>query len=268
MEKRNEALIERGYACAIRDIFAMNGITDFEIIRMSGENGQELKLFEAMAGRPLNREDAILLSPFTESEIIDLIENSTTTKELEGFQSRQTKAGIRHYNVHYCSDDPICTETIDYPLPDHADTSSAFHSDYEEIVRDALLDNIAGITKWLNKGTEDFLEFRSIANNFIGSGMVCNDILIQKRRTRDVVVILWRKKAEAPDSAPDFVILTAYPDITDRAITAVPTGCDIRAALHETDAYRYGSEAERALMDQKALRGLLHCEKCPPPSET
>ena len=258
MEKLKEVLIDRGCVCTLIDIFTMKGITDFKTIRITGEDGQELKPFEPMAGRPLGRGDAIVLSPFTGSDIQELIEASDTDEELEAFRSRQTKEGIYHYNIHYCPDDPICTEMIDHILPDSVDTSSAFDCDHIPIIQDAFLDNVAGVAKWLCDGKEKYLEFRAIDNDYIGSGMLRNDTMIREMKTKDVVVILQRKEPDEPGSDPDFVVLTAYPDITERALTATPTGRDIRPALHETDAYRYGDEAARYLMDQKVLRGLTH----------
>lgn len=258
MEKLNEVFIDRGSICTICDIFAMKGITDYRIIKMTGEDGQELKPFESMAGKPLGRLDAIVISPFTESEIQELIEASNTGEDLKTFWRRQTEEGIRHYNTHYCPDDPICPETINYMLPGSVDTSSSFNDNYDDIIQDAILDNIIGIGEWLYGGKEAYLEFRSIHNNYIGSGMIRNGIIIQERKTKDIVVILGRKESERPEAAPDFIIISAFPDITERALTAVPTGRDIRPAIHETDAYKQGSDEERRLLDQKVLNGLSH----------
>lgn len=260
MEKKlneNEVLIERNFVSTIRDIFTMKNITNYKIIRMTGEDGLELKPFEPMSGRPLGRKDAIVISPFTESEIQELIKASTTDEELEAFQSSRTKEGIRHYNVHYSPDDPICAETIDYFLPDGVDTSSAFIHDSHDIIREAILDNSRGISKWICDTKEDYLEFRAIDSNYIGSGIIRNTAMIREMKTKDVVVILARNEPEHSDDL-DFVLLTAYPDITERALTAVPTGRDIRADLHETNAYKQADEAEKRLLDQKVLRGLTH----------
>lgn len=256
MEKMYGVLIERNYVCTIRDIFTMKGIANHRIVRMTGEDGQELKPFEPMAGRPLGRDDAIVISQFTESEIQDLIGASVTDKKLEAFRSRQTEDGIRHYNIHYSSDGPICAETVGYMLPDNADTSSSFDGSYDDIVRDALFDNVSGIVKWLCDEKEDFLEFRAIDNHYIGSGILRNDVMIREMKTKDIVIVLERDEPGHSDCG--FVILTAYPDITDRAATAVPTGRDIRPELHESNAYKQGDDAERRLLDQKVLRGLTH----------
>lgn len=258
MEKLNEALIERGYVCTIIDIFTMKGITDHRIVKMSGEDGQELEPFEPMAGRRLGRQDAVVISQFTEAEIDELIEGSYTDEGLGAFQSRQTEEGIRHYNIHYASDDPICAETIDYMLPDNVDTSSSFSGDYQKIIQDAVLDNVASIAKWLCESKGPFLGFRVIENDYIGSGMIRDDIMIREMKTKDVVVILERKDPDGPGSDSDFMILTAYPDITERALTAVPTGRDIRADIHETNTYKQADGAEKRLLDQKVLRGLTH----------
>lgn len=257
MEKSNEALIERGYVCTIIDIFTMKGITDHRIVKMSGEDGQELEPFEPMAGRRLGRQDAVVISQFTEAEIDELIEGSYTDEGLGAFQSRQTEEGIRHYNIHYASDDPICAETINYMLPDNVDTSSAFDSDHEGIILDALLDNVSGIAKWSCDEKEDYLEFRAIDNNYIGHGMIRDNVMIREMKTKDIVVILARSEPEHSDDC-GFVVLTAYPDITERALTAVPTGRDIRADLHETNTYKQADGAEKRLLDQKVLRGLTH----------
>lgn len=251
-KKTHETLIERKYVCTIRDIFDMKGIADYRLVRMSGEDGQELKPFEPMAGRPLGRNDAVVISQFTASEIQNFIEDSMTNEALEAFQAEQTKEGIQHYNVHYCSDDPICTETIDYILPDGVDTSSSFDGNYSEIIQDALFDNTTGIAKWLEDEKEEFLEFRAIADKYIGSGIMRNDIMIREMKTKDVVVILERNEDK------DFLITTAYPDITERAKTAVPTGRDIRPCIHETNTYKQGDAVERYLLEQKVLRGITH----------
>lgn len=252
MEKMHEVLIERKYVCTLRDIFTMKGIIDHKLIRMSSEDDPERKPYESMAGRILGRQDAVVISQFSEAEIRKVIEESDTDRELGSFRSEQTKEGIRHYNIHYCSDDPICIGTIDYALPDSVDTSSSFSSDYQRIIQDAFLDNVAGITKWLYESQRQFLEFRAIENVYIGSGMVRNDIMIREMKTKDVVIILER------DTGHDFLITTAYPDITERAETAVPTGRDISSYIHETSAYRYGTPAERYLLDQKITNGLTH----------
>lgn len=254
----HEVVIERSNVCTLRDIFAIKGVADFKIIRMSGENGQQLKPFEAMAGRKLGREDAVVISQFTEAEIDELIEGSYTDEGLEAFQSRQTEEGIRHYNIHYASDDPICAETIDHILPDNVDTSSSFSGDYQKIIQDAVLDNVSSIAKWLCESKEPFLGFRVIENDYIGSGMIHDDIMIREMKTKDVVVILERKDPDRPGSDSDFMILTAYPDITDRAITAVPTGRDIRPYMHGSNAYKQADGAEKRLLDQKIRRGLTH----------
>ena len=144
--KMHEVLIKRAYVCTLRDIFTLKGIENYKLIRMTGKHGQQLKPFEAMAGRKLDRDDAVVISQFSEAEIRKVIEGSNTDRDLESFRSEQTKKGIRHYNIHYCSDNPICTETIDYALPDSIDTSSSFNSDYQKIIQDACLDNIKGIT--------------------------------------------------------------------------------------------------------------------------
>lgn len=256
MEKMHEVLIERSHVCTIRDIFTIRGITDYKIIRTSGEDGQELKPYEAMAGRGLGRRDAVVISQFTETEIHDLLEESTNDETLEAFQIERTKEGIRHYNIHYCNDDPICVETIDYTLPDGVDTSSSFDGNYDEIIRDALWDSISEIARWLCNEEEYFFEFRAIDNRYIGSGIMRNDVMIREMKTKDVVVILERD--EPGHSESGFLILTAYPDITDRAETAFPTGRDIRPCIHETNAYKYGSATERYLLDQKVLRGITH----------
>ena len=237
--KMHEALIERGHVCTIQDIFTIKGIVDYKLIRMTGDDGQELKPYEAMAGRPLTRHDAIVISQFTETE---------------------TKEGIQHYNIHYSSDHPICAETVDYAIPDGIDTSSSFDGGYDglydRIIRDALWDSVSKVAWWLCEEKEDFLEFRSINNHYIGSGIIRNDVMIREMKTKDIVVILERDRSEQNEAG--FLILTAYPDITDRAETAVPTGRDLRPDLHESNAYKYGSAAERRLLDQKALNGLTH----------
>lgn len=69
MEKMQEILIARGCICTITDTFTIKGIKNFKIIKMTGKDSQELKPFEPMADKPLGRLDAILISPFTESEI-------------------------------------------------------------------------------------------------------------------------------------------------------------------------------------------------------
>ena len=121
--KMHEVVIERSNVCTLRDIFAIKGVADFKIIRMSGENGQQLKPFEAMAGRKLGREDAVVISRYTKKEIERSLTRASTDSALRSFRSEQTKEGIRNYNIHYCSDDPICIETIDYMLPESVDTS-------------------------------------------------------------------------------------------------------------------------------------------------
>ena len=258
--KMHEALIERGHVCTIRDIFTIKGIVDFKLIRMTGDDGQELKPYEAMAGRPLTRYDAIVISQFTETEIQDLIEDAMYDEALQALWSERTKEGIRHYNIHYSSDDPICAETVDYAIPDGIDTSSSFDGGYDglydRIIRDALWDSVSKVAWWLCEEKEDFLEFRSINNHYIGSGIIRNDVMIREMKTKDVVVILERDRSEQNEAG--FLILTAYPDITDRAETAVPTGRDLRPDLHESNSYKYGSAAEKRLLDQKALNGLTH----------
>ena len=135
--KMHEVVIERSNVCTLRDIFAMKGITDYKIIRMSGENGQQLKPFEATVGRKLGRDDAVVISHYAKSEIEKILDEASTDSTLRSFRSEQTKEGIRNYNIHYCSDDPICIETIDYVLPESVDTSSSFNGDSREIVQDA-----------------------------------------------------------------------------------------------------------------------------------
>lgn len=250
--KMHEVVIERSNICTLRDIFAMKGVTDFKIIRMTGENGQQLKPFEAMAGRKLGRDDAVVISGYTESEIEKILDEANTDSALRSFKSEQTKEGIRHYNIHYSSDDPICIETINYELPDSVDTSSAFNGDYREIVQDACLDNIKGITNWIYESQEPFLEFRTIEDSYIGSGIIRRDDMIREMKTKDVVVVLER------NNECDFLITTAYPDITERAVTAVPTGRDIRPDLHESNAYKQGDDTERYLFDQKITNGITH----------
>lgn len=250
--KMHEVVIERSNVCTLRDIFAMKGITDYKIIRMSGENGQQLKPFEATVGRKLGRDDAVVISHYAKSEIEKILDEASTDSTLRSFRSEQTKEGIRNYNIHYCSDDPICIETIDYVLPESVDTSSSFNGDYREIVQDACLDNTGGITNWIYESQEPFLEFRAIENDYIGSGMIRREDVIREIKTKDVVVVLER------DDERDFLILTAYPDITERAVTAVPTGRDLRPALHESNAYKQGDDTERYLLDQKILNGITH----------
>lgn len=255
-KKMHEVLIERRYVCTLRDIFTTKGIVKYKLIRMSGNDGQELKPYEAMAGRPLDKYDAVVISQFTETEIQDLIEESMNDEALGAFQAARTKEGIRHYNTHYCSDDPICAETIDYALPDGVDTSSSFDGSYKDIVQDALWDSLFEVVRWLCDEREDFLEFRTIDNSYIGSGIIRNDVMIREMKTKDVVVILERD--EPGHSESGFIILTAYPDITERAETAMPTGRDIRPDLHETNAYKQGDVTEKHLLDQKILNGLTH----------
>ena len=250
--KMHEVVIERSNVCTLRDIFAIKGVADFKIIRMSGENGQQLKPFEAMAGRKLGREDAVVISRYTKKEIEISLTRASTDSALRSFRSEQTKEGIRNYNIHYCSDDPICIETIDYMLPESVDTSSSFNGDYRKIVQDACLDNARGITDWIYESQEPFLEFRTIEDNYIGSGMIRRDDMIREIQTKNVVVVLER------NDECDFLITTAYPDITERAVTAVPTGRDIRPALHESNAYKQGDDTDRYLLDQKILNGITH----------
>ena len=129
--KMHEALIERGHVCTIRDIFTIKGVVDYKLIRMTGDDGQELKPYETMAGRPLTRHDAIVISQFTETEIQDLIEEAMYDEALQALWSERTKEGIQHYNIHYSSDHPICAETVDYAIPDGIDTSSSFDGGYD-----------------------------------------------------------------------------------------------------------------------------------------
>ena len=208
----------------------------------------------------MTRYDAIVISQFTETEIQDLIEDAMYDEALQALWSEGTKEGIRHYNIHYSSDHPICAETLDYAIPDGIDTSSSFDGGYDglydRIIRDAFWDSVSKVAWWLCEEKEDFLEFRSINNHYIGSGVIRNDVMIREMKTKDVVVILERDRSEQNEAG--FLILTAYPDITDRAETAVPTGRDLRPDLHESNAYKYGSAAEKRLLDQKALNGLTH----------
>lgn len=137
-------------------------------------------------------------------------------------------------------------------LPESVDTSSSFNGDYRKIVQDACLDNARGITDWIYESQEPFLEFRTIEDNYIGSGMIRRDDMIREIQTKNVVVVLER------NDECDFLITTAYPDITERAVTAVPTGRDIRPALHESNAYKQGDDTDRYLLDQKILNGITH----------
>lgn len=254
--KMHEVLIERAYVCTLRDIFTLKGIEDYKLIRMSGDDGQELKPYEAMAGRALNKYDAIVISPFTGSEIQDLIEESIYDEALDAFRIERTIEGMRHYNIHYSSDCPLCPETVDYVLPEGVGTSSSFDSNYDEIIQDALWDSLNEVARWLCEEKEDFLEFRAIDNRYIGSGIIRNDVMLREMKTKDVVVILERDEPEHREAG--FVILIAYPDITERAVTAVPTGRDIRPDLHESNTYKQGNDTERYLLDQKILNGLTH----------
>ena len=107
--------------------------------------------------------------------------------------------------------------------------------------------NMQRLYDWLSGDTRDEIEFEYTAwepGRYTGSGIYSNP---KNRKIAEYVSKTVNVRLEKNDSTPGgFAFITAFPQIDEQA---VPTGRDISADLHKTNAYRDADPIQQLVYD-------------------
>lgn len=94
-------LIRRTWTGVLQDYFNMKNING-KVVRMRTKRDHEvLEPYEKLFNRPLGRMDAIVISPLTESEIINITNNYYDNEELRAYQDKMNEEGLKDHYENY-----------------------------------------------------------------------------------------------------------------------------------------------------------------------
>lgn len=217
-------------------------------------------------------------SRFTEQELHELVDDAYVLPHkhdsLLYYQLCKTIEGVKYYNRHYAGPDIIATEPIDYYLMDCPDAYATFStSNVYEIFSQILDDNKKKISNWSLTEQASFLEVRAVAPDWVAAGLWVTQDWIREIQTKDMVAILYKPNSNTRKATTEtaehqikineifgelFETVMIYPDITERAISARPTGRDITEDVRELSIYKKANAEMKRSIIRRIKWGITH----------